>query len=232
MGGSVRRILAWGVHLFTALGAVLGAWALLAIDAAQWQAALLLLFAAFLVDCFDGMMARAVGVAEVLPSFDGRRLDDMVDYLNYVIVPSVFLVAGGWLPHWGWAAVPILASAYGFAHIEAKTSDDFFLGFPSYWNVVAIFLWTLEISPATGTLVVLTLSAAVFVPLKYVYPSHMKGWLGHAVNLAAAAWVIVAALAIAAPDLVGGTKPIMRASLVFPVFYLAVSFWQGGLHRE
>ncbi len=34
---------------------------------------------------------------EVLPGIDGRRLDDIVDYLNYVIVPVVFMVAAGYL---------------------------------------------------------------------------------------------------------------------------------------
>ena len=69
----------------------------------------------------DGALARKVGVSRVLPGFDGRRLDDLVDFLNYVIVPAVFLVATGLLPHWAWAAAPVLASAYGFSHVQAKT---------------------------------------------------------------------------------------------------------------
>ncbi len=229
MGGSVRRILAWGVHLFTALGAVLGAWALLAIDAAQWQAALLLLFAAFLVDCFDGMMARAVGVAEVLPSFDGRRLDDMVDYLNYVIVPSVFLVAGGWLPHWGWAAAPILASAYGFAHTEAKTSDDFFLGFPSYWNVVAFYAWAWEAPPWVCTSAVVLLAIGVFVPFKFLYPSRMRGWFKTMAVLGVV--TSVSSLAVLLAPEWARSWHLQWVSFAFPAWYLAGSFWMGGLYR-
>ena len=56
--------------------------------------------------------------------------------------------------HWSIGAAPVLASAYGFAQTDAKTDDDFFLGFPSYWNVVAIYLWLLDVSPLAGTLLV------------------------------------------------------------------------------
>jgi phosphatidylcholine synthase len=95
----------------------------------------------------------------VLPGIDGRRLDDMVDYLNYVIVPVVFLVAAGYLTP-AVAAAPILASAYGFSQQDAKTEDDFFLGFPSYWNIVALYIWLLDVSQLVATAVVLGLSSA------------------------------------------------------------------------
>jgi phosphatidylcholine synthase len=32
------------------------------------------------------------------------------------------------------------ASAYGFCQLDAKTGDHFFLGFPSYWNILAFYL--------------------------------------------------------------------------------------------
>ena len=54
-----------------------------------------------------------------------------MDYLNYAIVPVVFMVWAGNLAGWGFAALPILASAYGFSQENAKTEDDFFLGWPS-----------------------------------------------------------------------------------------------------
>ena len=44
---------------------------------------------------------------------------------------------------WGWlvASVVLLSSAYGFGSTDAKTSDHFFTGFPSYWNIVALYLY-------------------------------------------------------------------------------------------
>lgn len=223
----MRRILAWSVHLFTASGAVLGAWALLAVGRGEWRVALLLMMGALFVDAVDGMLARAARVADVVPGFDGRRLDDMVDYLNYVVVPVVFLVAAGHLPHPALAAFPILASAYGFGQVEAKTPDDFFLGFPSYWNVVALYAWWLDVPPWLCTGVVLLLSLLVFVPFKYVYPSRLRAWRGTTAALLALAGVAVVT-ALAWPDL-GRRWHLVELSLLFPAWYLALSWRLGGL---
>jgi phosphatidylcholine synthase len=217
------------VHFFTACGAVVGAWALLAIATRHFRAALLLMLAAFAIDSVDGMLARSVGVSRALPGFDGRRLDDMVDYLNYVIVPVVFLVAAGYLPHWGLAAPPILASAYGFSQADAKTPDDFFLGFPSYWNVVALYAWLLEVSAAFCTALVLLLAALVFVPFKYVYPSRLPVWRRTTAVLMLLAGAAVAA-ALAFPER-GRALWLPEISLLFPAWYLLLSLRLGGLRR-
>ena len=189
----------------------------------------ILMLVALAIDSADGTLARAAKVREVLPSFDGRRLDDMVDYLNYVIVPVVFLVAAGYL-HPAVAAAPILASAYGFSQEEAKTEDDFFLGFPSYWNVVALYVWLLDVSQTTATLVVVALAIGVFVPFKYLYPSKMpRGRIAMAAG--GLAWVVGASIAVVARD---ATAPwhLAEITLVYPALYLALSFWYGGLHRK
>lgn len=159
-----RQALAWGVHTFTASGAVLGAMALLATSEGHWSRAVLFMLAALSVDAMDGFLARAVDVKRWAPRLDGRRLDNLVDSLNYVIVPVVFLLACGLLPHWGWALPPILASAYGFSREASKTDDHFFLGFPSYWNVIAIYAWLLELSPAFCSVFVTLCAVGVFVP--------------------------------------------------------------------
>jgi phosphatidylcholine synthase len=226
-----RVAFAWGVHAFTASGGVVGLAALLAAGAGDLRAAGLLMLVALVIDSVDGTLARAARVTEVLPGIDGRRLDDIVDYLNYVVVPAVFMVSAGSLVHWSIGAAPILASAYGFAQTDAKTDDHFFVGFPSYWNVVAIYLWALETSPWTGTLIVVGLSAAVFVPLKYLYPSRMPAFR-RSTNAAAGAWLIVLAAALAFPA-AAWRSAALQVSLLFPAYYLVMSFVLGGrLRRE
>lgn len=225
-----RVTLAWSVHALTASGAIAGAAALLAIGAGSLDRAAVLMLVALAIDSVDGTLARAARVREVLPRFDGRRLDDMVDYLNYVIVPAVFLVAAGSVLSWHWTALPILASAYGFSQEDAKTEDDFFLGFPSYWNVLALYLWLFEVSPATGTLLVVIFAVLVFVPLKYIYPSKMPV-LRRTTNAAAGLWIPLLALCVIAPQAVGGLR-LLELSLAFPIYYLGLSFWLGGLRRE
>jgi phosphatidylcholine synthase len=224
-----RPALAWGVHAFTASGAVVGTVALLAILQGNLPRAGLLMLVALVIDSVDGTLARAARVSEVLPSFNGRRLDDIVDYLNYVIVPAVFMVAAGSLLSWHWAALPILASAYGFSQENAKTEDDFFLGFPSYWNVVALYLWLLAITPGWGTAIVAMFSALVFVPLKYLYPSKMPRFRTEMVILGLA-WLFAMVVGCIAPDFAGGW--LVKLSLLYPALYLGLSFWLGGLHRK
>jgi phosphatidylcholine synthase len=238
---SPRRVaLAWAVHAFTASGAVVGVAALLEVAAGHLRGAALLLLVGLFIDSVDGTLARAARVAEVVPEIDGRRLDDIVDYLNYVIVPAVFLVAAGSVSHPAVAGAVALASAYGFSQQDAKTPDDFFLGFPSYWNVVAIYLWGLGIAPATGTAIVLGLVVAVFVPLKYLYPSRAPV-LWRTTAFGALVWVVLVAVAVAARGDAGQppavTNPLLRLplleiSLLYPAYYLALSFTVGGLRRS
>lgn len=227
----LRLALAWGVHLFTATGAVVGALALLCIWQGQQGHAALLMIVALFIDAIDGTLARAVGVEEVLPGVDGRRLDDMVDYLNFVIVPIVFMFGAGNLPSWAWAAPPILASAYGFSQANAKTDDDFFLGWPSYWNVVALYCWLLALSPTASAAWVAGCSLAIFVPLKYVYPSHVRQpILKHSLNAGGLVWGLVLASAILWPDL-ADRYYLVEGSLAYLVYYMALSVWLGEWRR-
>ena len=72
------------------------------------------------------------------------------------------------------AAIPLLASGYQFCRTDAKTDDHYFLGFPSYWNVVAFYVVVLDLTPAITAVILLGCSVLVFVPIKYVYPSRTK----------------------------------------------------------
>jgi phosphatidylcholine synthase len=224
-----RKILAWGVHLFTASGAVFGSLALIAIIRGDLAFAGLMMLLTLFIDSVDGSMARAVGVSEVLPNIDGRRLDDLVDFLNFVIVPVVFMVAAGSLTNWLWVAFPVLASSYGFTQLDAKTEDNFFLGFPSYWNVLALYLWILDLSPLAGDIWLVGLSIAVFVPFKYIYPSKMKV-LRISTCLGGLIWSLVMAWIIAMPD-VAARLHVTEISLFYPAYYIALSAWLGRWNR-
>jgi phosphatidylcholine synthase len=221
--------MAWGVHAFTASGALAGVAALLCISAGEFHTAILWMLLALFIDAVDGMLARAVGVSQVLPSFDGRRLDDMVDFFNYVLVPAVFLVSADLVVHWSLVVPPIMASAYGFSQLDAKTEDNFFLGFPSYWNILAIYLWFLQLHPVAGSIWVLALSILVFVPLKYLYPSRMQVlWRTNA----ALSTICILLIGYAAFDPVHAKALyLIEASLLYPAFYFTLSFWLGGIHR-
>jgi phosphatidylcholine synthase len=172
------------------------------------------------IDSTDGALARSVDVRGRIPWFDGRRLDDICDFFTYVLLPACFMIEAGLLPHPAWVVAPILASAYGFSHAGAKTGDHFFLGFPSYWNVLAIYLYLMDISPATALWIVLGLSAAVFVPLKYIYPSRTRVLRPLTVAVLGV-WIVVISWLGVMPD----PDPLwVTLSLFGPAYYMGLSF--------
>ncbi len=173
----LQRLLAWSVHLITASGAVFGLFALYAIGEGRWLPAFWLMGAAVLVDGIDGTLARRFGTRQLAAKVDGAMLDNIVDFLNYVIVPAFFLIEAELLPpvfRLPLAGLIALCSAYQFCQIDAKTEDHFFKGFPSYWNIVVFYLFLWQLQPLYNALILAVLCVLVFVPIKYIYPSRME----------------------------------------------------------
>jgi phosphatidylcholine synthase len=220
---SLQRLGAWAVHLYTATGALTAFGAMLAIDRQHYRAAFAWLAIATVVDTTDGALARFARVKERVPELDGGRLDDIVDYLTYVFVPVLLLYHAGLLPpRWGLvpAAAALLSSAYGFASVDAKSNDYFFTGFPSYWNIVALYLFAARVSPDVNALVLFVLSGLVFVRTGYVYPSRTPV-LRSVTTILGIIWaVLVLAMIHAIPDV---PRPLLIGSLFFPVYYFVLS---------
>ena len=218
---------AWLAHVYTALGAVLALFATQAVFQGDFRAVFLALAAAIFVDATDGWLARALRVKEVLPGYDGARLDDIIDYLTYVFVPVLLLWEAGLLPV-GWeleiGSAVLLASAYGFGQVDAKvvTDDHYFTGFPSYWNIVALYLYVWRLPPEVNATLLLVLAALVFVPIRFVYPSRTVELRGLTLVLGALWSAVVLAMIWRLPA-TDGLWPAL--SLVFPVYYTALSLW-------
>ena len=216
---------AWLVHAFTATGAVLAYMAVEATVAGDTRRAFLCLAVATLVDAVDGGLARLAHVKERTPQFNGARLDDIVDYLTFVFVPVFILRHDGLLPAGAGglavAAAVLLASAYGFSREDAKTPDHFFTGFPSYWNIVAVYMVAIQLPPLTNAAILGGLAAMVFVPIGYIYPSRTPRWQVATVVLGALWTVAMAAIIWQLPD---ASSWLVRVSLLYPVYYFALSF--------
>jgi phosphatidylcholine synthase len=226
---TLQKAAAWSVHAYTALGAVCGFGSLLASVAQDYRTAFLWLVAATAIDATDGVLARAADVKAHTPTFDGARLDDIVDYLTYVIAPVFLLYQAGSLPQgWGAAvgAIVLLSSAYGFASGDAKSDDYFFTGFPSYWNIVAVYLYAAELSPFVNAGILLALAALVFVRIGWVYPSRTPVLRGLTTALGGIWAVMVLLIIRALPD---ASPALVAISLFFPVYYAVLSLV---LHRR
>src|SRR5262245_219545 len=240
----MRKITAWLVHCYTALGLVAAAGMAVFIvrgDAESFRWVIALMIGATFIDSTDGWLARRARVKEELPQFDGRRLDDIIDFQTYTSLPLLFIWRAGILPAglgW-WLLAPLLASAYGFSQSDAKTSDseggdDFFVGFPSYWNVVAIYLYWLRPPVWFSLALIIALALLTFVPSLYLYTSH-GGCFSRLTNLLCLVWGVLMTLIISGAF--EDPKPFVWASLAFPIYYFVVSWaitlqrWFRGLSR-
>jgi len=225
--GRVKVALPWLAHLYTASSAVIALLATIATFDYRFRDAFFWLALAIIVDSTDGVLARAVRVKQRLPWFNGAKLDDIVDYLTYVFVPALLvwrslLVPAAWaIPV---ASAMLLSSSYGFNREDAKTSDHFFTGFPSYWNIVVFYLFVLHVSQVVNALVLLVLAVFVFVPIRYLYPNRTPQWRSLTVVLGLV-WGVT--MLVMMWELPAVSPLLLWGSLLFPVYYVVLSLVVG-----
>jgi phosphatidylcholine synthase len=190
------------------------------------------MFVATVVDATDGTLARLVQIKKAVPGFDGRRLDDLIDFQTYTCLPLLLIWRASLLPagQEGWLLLPLVASAYGFCQVEAKTGDGYFLGFPSLWNLVAMYLYVLPLDGWISLAVIIVLAVLTFVPSRYLYPSQ-PGLLNQVSTLLGLVWGILVAWLIwrlppgKDPRADSTTTYLAFASLFYPIFYMGVSWF-------
>lgn len=216
-------VAAWLVHAYTASGAVCAFLAIIAAIDHDLRRAFAWLILQVVIDATDGLLARAVRVSERLPQFSGAHLDDIVDYLTYVFVPAFIVWHEPMVPEalaLPLAAAVIISSAYGFSRTDAKTSDHFFTGFPSYWNILVFYFWAIGSRPAVNAAWLALFAVLVFVPIRYLYPSRTVPFM-KTTNVLGALWgagCIV--MLVSMPDVPAWLR---WHAFVFPVYYLALS---------
>ena len=171
------KIAAWAVHGFTASGAVLGFLAIISILNNDLVGAFLWLGLALLIDGIDGSLARKIGVLDKTPNIDGSTLDNVIDYLNYVIIPALMIYWFQMVPN-GWEIIlpagMFAVSLYTFANMNMKTNDYYFSGFPAVWNIVVLYFYILNTHPIINVIVILLLFIFTFIPIKFVHPLRVK----------------------------------------------------------
>lgn len=216
-----HKPLAWLVHLYTASGAFLGILALMAAAEGEIRPAFLLLVGAGVIDATDGLLARAVRVNQVLPRFSGAQVDNAVDVLTFIWAPIFIMGHDKLLPHPFWLAIPVLAALYAYGQVNMKTPDNFFLGFPSYWNIVAMYLYWFRPDPLPAVLMVVIPGIFSFIPTRYLYPSRNSAYWKPSWILGSL-WTVLLVYLLFQPD---PSLVWVWVSLFYPVYYLVVSFY-------
>ncbi len=232
----VRKYLGWAIHAYTASGLLLAA-AIASLllqperTVETYRTCFILMLVAVLIDATDGTLARAVRIMEAVPGFDGRRLDDLVDFLLYTCLPLLLIDRAELLPQGcRWVLVAALvASAYGFCQADVKTGDGAFLGFPSLWNVVAFYLFALPVAGGWAVGLILGLAVLTFVPSRYAYPTQ-PGRYNRVMLLLSIPWTLLLAAALALDWTEELSRTMVGVSALYPALYLgsawALSLWR------
>ncbi len=234
----MRKAIAWAVHAFTACGIVAGFLALVAVLKGDAVAGFLWLGLALFVDGIDGSLARKARVLEYLPNFDGRTLDNVIDFFNYVAVPALMVYWFGMVPGtWGLvAAATIMAvSLYTFANVGMKSEDYYFVGFPSIWNVVVLYFYILDTPWMVNLVTIAVLSVLTFVPIKFVHPLRVTDWREITVPITVLWAAMTLSLIISDKD--AGPKDIIYqielwAWVGASLYFVGISLWRTFIKRR
>jgi len=239
-----RKARAYLVHLFTASGVVFAFLAVAEVVQSdpdpRWVFAWLTL--AVLIDAADGPLARLWNVKLYAPRILGPTIDQIVDYLTFTFVPLTLVWRMDWLPDPDglWVVLAMVVSLLGFANTSAKqVKKGFFLGFPSYWNVVAYYVGLLAVGyGTTGAHVslgaVIALGVLTLVPVRFIYPNAAPAPWRAIVTVGGVAWLgLLLALLPTFPDLPAwGDDWVLWVSFIYPAFYFGLSGWLDWTSRQ
>jgi phosphatidylcholine synthase len=232
-----RKTRAYLVHVFTATGVVFAFLAMSEVAQSTVDPRWVFVWLAIsgVIDSADGPLARRWNVKLYASRYYGRVIDNIVDYLTFTFIPLMLVWRMDWLPAPDslWLSLAMMASLFGFSNTTAKQSvKGFFLGFPSYWNIVAYYIGLLVTAyGTTGAYVslgfVLLLSLLTVVPVRFIYPNRAPAPWQTPVILGAIAWfVLLLALLPTFPQLPAWGDPwILWVSFLYPAFYVVLSGW-------
>jgi phosphatidylcholine synthase len=168
---------AFSVHLFTASGSFLAFLSLVAASEQRWTAMFWWLGLALLVDGIDGPFARKLQVKEILPTWSGELLDNIIDYVTYVLIPAFALYQRGFMGEnlsFISAAIIVVSSAIYYADTGMKTKENFFKGFPVVWNMVVFTLFVIQPGEWVSFGVVVVAGILTFVPMNFLHPVRVE----------------------------------------------------------
>lgn len=219
---ALQKIRAWLVHLYTSLGLIAAFLSIISILNEDARGFFILQSIAMFIDATDGFMARTFKVKIWAPQMDGRKLDDITDYINYTFLPVFFAYRFGMVNESGIIilGIVLITSVYGFCQNCAKTHDGFFTGFPNFWNILIFYLFVFKVEPLATAIILLVFSALIFIPVKFPnYSSKFFKSLLMVISLVFAAPIFIFILNFHQPDM-----RLIFISLLAPIIYVTTAF--------
>ena len=172
-----EKFLSLLIHLFTGFGIIAGFFSLISVINNDQIKAFLWLGLAFLIDSVDGTLARKFDVKKNLPNIDGKMLDSIIDFFNYVIIPALMIYWFKLVPEEFLILIPsilVFISIFSYANLNVMTNDHFYNGFPAIWNIVVLYFFIFSTSEIANLLILSLLIILKFSPLKCVHPLRVK----------------------------------------------------------
>ena len=165
--------LAWSVHLLTCTGIIVGFFALISVFNNDQTSAFLFLGLALIIDAIDGTLARKFKVSIYVKNIDGKMLDSVIDFFNYIIIPSVMIYWFKIVPTPFEIIIPsiiLIISAISYSNKNLMTSDNFYKGFPCIWNILLFYLYLFDLSQILNLFLIFVCILLKFIPMKFIHP--------------------------------------------------------------
>ena len=219
------------IHLFTGFGIIAGFFSLISVINNDQINAFLWLGLAFLIDSVDGTLARKFDVKKNLPNIDGKMLDSIIDFFNYVIIPSIMIYWFNYVPDQFIILIPVILifiSIYSYVNLNILTNDNYYNGFPAIWNVIVLYFYIFETSQNFNLLFLILLILLKFSPLKCIHPLRVKK-LKYLSIFFTIVWFMMSVLLIITKDL--DINPVYEIFLMFlwvvsNIYFISVSIFK------
>ena len=173
-----NKIPAFLVHLFTGSGIIFSFLALVSVIEGYKLQTFMFLGIALIIDILDGTLARKYKTEIFFPNIDGKTLDTIIDYINYIFIPCIMIYKFSYLPQYFTILIPIIICSISlYSYINTKLIDTSFsyIGFPSIWNIVILYLEILSFNQFVNLLIIIFFIFLKFIPFKVFHPMrHIK----------------------------------------------------------
>ena len=170
---NVQKIPACLVHIFTGSGIIFSFMALVSVIEGYKLLTFMFLGIALLVDIVDGTLARKYKTEIIFPNIDGKTLDTIIDYINYIFIPCIMIYKFGYLPPELKIIIPIFiicVSLYSYVNTKLVDTSFSYIGFPSIWNVILLYLEILSFNQWINLFIISFFLLLKFVPFRVIHP--------------------------------------------------------------
>ena len=173
MKNSINKVRASLVHFLTGSGIIFSFLALVSVIEGYKLQTFMFLGVALIIDIIDGTLARRYKIDVIFPNIDGKTLDTIIDYINYILIPCIMLYKFNYLPQNFSLIIPIVIlciSLYSYINIKLIDASFSYLGFPSIWNIILLYLEILSFNKWINLLIIIFFVFLKFVPFKVLHP--------------------------------------------------------------